>query len=565
MPLCYRKVGTLEGDEDNYASLIQLFQASDEETQALGTQDAEDLTILPTSENWLEDIVCLLHNQWPQVIPKSTATTTGEGGAYREKIVQTIDQRNHGLPCSYLMILGKRDDEKEDQASHHLQQVIGHGRLTECFESAGGNAAAASYILIDSKFRGQGWGRKLMSLLEEEARRLGYHYVYLWTTTEIPFYQKIGYVPCQRVSLKRECLKSLKTDQVQSLETMIVRKSQKCANKSSIKSTSFNETILLTPSSNADDADSSSTADDVWLRKRLVEEVGSVVVDIDTRIEELREFIQTIPPNAKQPSWILNAKICWFYHLCQVPWQAQIGPSCGLAALRMVREYFLRKRNPTQTNSDTGGDHAQQFPSLLKEARDRTFTEDGEVFNIHHLQTLAEDVCGMKCELWFTQTLTVREVSRVLIQEEGLFILAYDSNPRTRLPAQLLGHGAHYGIIVGILVAASTKNTRAETAPSTNIAPGGAASSQQDDNDDLPVVLLENISLVDYENNIPVDRTWLLVQHSLSRTLSMASWTELMESNQQLVSVDERKFGHKAAAGLDLKNHILVCKMMRNN
>jgi hypothetical protein len=30
----------------------------------------------------------------------------------------------------------------------------------------------------------------------------------------------------------------------------------------------------------------------------------------------------------------------WEYSLLQVPWQRQIGPSCGLAALRMVRDFF---------------------------------------------------------------------------------------------------------------------------------------------------------------------------------------------------------------------------------
>ena len=80
--------------------------------------------------------------------------------------------------------------------------LYSHGRLTECFESAGGNAAAATFIVVDSKYRGQGLGRHLMKGLEKEAERQGYHYVYLWTKTAIPFYKKIGYHECQRVSLK---------------------------------------------------------------------------------------------------------------------------------------------------------------------------------------------------------------------------------------------------------------------------------------------------------------------------------------------------------------------------
>jgi hypothetical protein len=53
---------------------------------------------------------------------------------------------------------------------------------------------------------------------------------------------------------------------------------------------------------------------------------------------------------------------------------------------------------------------------------------------------------------------------------------------------------------------------------------------------------------------------YLLVQHSLSSKLSIATWSDFMESNQQLVSVDESKYGQK---DLDLKGRIIVCREIR--
>ena len=120
-----------------------------------------------------------------------------------------------------------------------------HGRLTECFEGAGGNAAAATYIVIESTFRSCGYGNVLMTLLEDEAKRLGYHYVYLWTQTAVPFYIKIGYVSCHRVSLYRACLKQLEAEQISTLEGML---RQRMKASGAPEKPSAQETITLPPS-----------------------------------------------------------------------------------------------------------------------------------------------------------------------------------------------------------------------------------------------------------------------------------------------------------------------------
>jgi hypothetical protein len=387
--------------------------------------------------------------------------------------------------------------------------------LTECFESAGGNAVAATFIVVDENARGRGMGSQLMNMLEQEATRLGYHYVYLWTKTAIGFYETIGYQECTRVSLKRACLKILEASQVESLEALLLKKSKK--NSVSIptktlssSSKSPKETILLPPGDNDD-----NNLQDVWLRKRLVEHVGSIRIPLEERLEELQEVIADHVPRTME----------WRYHLLSLPWQAQIGPSCGLAALRMVREYFWTTHSKEE----------QQLPSLLGEAQERGYTNDGEVFNANHLTDLADTVCGIECDMWSTWELQPRAVTQELMAG-GVFILPYDTNARTKLPSRHSGQKAHYGIVVGILIGLELESASEEK----------------------PLQCLENeesLSLVD-----DADTVYLMVQHSLSSKLSIAPWSDFMESNQQLVSVDEGKFGLK---DLNLKDRIIICRGFR--
>ncbi len=110
----------------------------------------------------------------------------------------------------------------------------------------------------------------------------------------------------------------------------------------------------------------------------------------------------------------------------------------------------------------------------------------------------------------------------------------YDTNARPKLPSRHSGQKAHYGIVVGILI--------------------GLESASEE----KPLQCLENeesLSLVD-----DADTVYLLVQHSLSSKLSIATWSDFMESNQQLVSVDEGKFGRK---DLNLKDRIIICRGFR--
>lgn len=359
-----------------------------------------------------------------------------------------------------------------------------------------------------------------MAFLEDETKRLGYHYLYLWTKTAIPFYQKIGYRECQRVSLKRACLKALKESQVETLEAILFRKTQQQQQQQHQRGRPRNqrETVLLPPSKEGED----DTTQDVWLRKRLVEHVGSRQLPLSERLDELKEVVANNH---------VGQAMYWRYFLLSLPWQAQVGPSCGLAALRMIHEYYLLDRNSNENNHDL--DDQIQRPSLLGEAQERGYTQDGEVFNANHLLILAKDVCGLIGELCSPQALAPQQICQVL-WDGGVLVLTYDSNPRTRLPALLSGKNAHYGIIVGFLV-----ECKCDTIGS------------MDDGSLRPLDDVTQFGDCDHGS------FHVLVQHSLSPKLSIAPWFAFVSSNQQLDTVDDNKF---QVWDLDLKNRIILLR-----
>jgi GNAT superfamily N-acetyltransferase len=448
------------------------------------------------TKSLVDDTTSMLMDQWP---------LSAGPADYTHKIIHPVmSGDNFFLPASYLLVRGGDNNSGEDGSC-----VLGHGRLTECFEGAGGCAAAATYILIKESERGFGLGRILMSLLEREAERLGYHYVYLWTQQAVPFYKKLGYAETGRVSLHRACLKSLQVEQVSRLELMLSRQLQARAGSSLIRT---HETALLPPSDGM-----AQQEEDVWLRKRLVESVGSIDLPLSERLTEMEEAISKYSETDTE----LPKDCQWQYQLVRIPWQQQLGPSCGLAALRMLRDHYH--------TSDS-----KQMPSLLVEAQEKGYSEDGEVFDANNLQKLSDSVCGLDCEMRLLSDTTVDDIHK-LLAAGSVAIIPYDSNPGSRLPGLLSGRSSHYGIIVGLVL-------------------GFAPEAEAQISCDVSSILRSHVDR-------PVSgacRVLLLVQHSLSRKLAIAPWASFVDSNQQLDTIDWSRF--PAAANLNLKDRLVVVK-----
>jgi hypothetical protein len=258
---------------------------------------------------------------------------------------------------------------------------------------------------------------------------------------------------------------------------------------------------------------------DVWLRKRVVEYVGSIDLPLGQRLTEMEEAISKYSEIDTE----LPEGCQWQYRLVRIPWQQQLGPSCGLAALRMLRDHYHSF-------------DSKQMPSLLAEAQVKGYSEDGEVFDASNLRKLADSVCGLDCEMRLLSNTTLDDLHS-LLAAGSVAILPYDSNPGTRLPGLLSGRTAHYGIIVGLVLA---------------FAPEADADAEISHDDRL---------VLQSHCDRPVSgacRVLLLVQHSLSRKLAIAPWASYVESNQQLVTIDRSKF--QRATKLNLRDRLIVVK-----
>ncbi|KAL3920580.1 MAG: hypothetical protein SGILL_003189, partial [Bacillariaceae sp.] len=471
---------------------------------------------------WVDETGESLQHQWPTNSSDNDSNSNGES-YYRSLLIHhtPLAASNYALACSYLLI------ERIIALDQH--KVIGSGRLTECFESSGGNAAAATYVLICPQYQGKGCGRRLMALLEQEAERLGYHYIYLWTKTAVDFYKKIGYQTCHRVSLKRPCLKALSATSVQSLEAVLLHRNQRIDGGPSKVAPKKLETITLLP-----DPQSTSTEDDVWLRKRLVEHVGSTMVSKEERQKEIQCYVQN--GMKSQPSSSGTISTTFYRWNPDIAWQQQIGPSCGLVAIRMIRDYYFGLSGGNVSTE------VEAFPSLLGQAQESGYTQDGELFNADHLSDLLLRQIGNFESMAFSSlTVQTRDFDVVSVEEldatlhqGGLWIIPYDSNPRTKRPTNLQGKHAHWGIIVGIVY---------------------AKSKPVDGEEQMYVELTNDKPPIPFGDNLE-SHCYLCVQHSLSSQWAIAPLTEWKESNQQLTSMDDYKFS-ATTTGLNLQNQIV--------
>lgn len=526
----------------------------------------------------LHETAAMLSTQWSR------------GGSPQDYFTK-ITMNHHGLPASYLLVReqkeehGGSNDDGISTTTTTTTTVLGHGRLTECFESMLGNTVAATYIVIAPASRRSGYGSCLMTLLEAEAVRLGYHYMYLWTHKAVDFYKRLGYVETAQVQVYRACLKRLECEQVNRLEQMLLRakRQQKAAiltqeektssgnSENDNNNVSVKETVLLPPEEH------NPESNDVWMRKRLIECVHSTLIALPERIAEIQQGLRdyhtrqnapprtttltTSPPTSQRTSIqssSSSSSLVWKYLLVQVPWQKQVGPSCGLTALRMLREYqYSIKMDASQSLPD-------HLPSLLNEAKQKGYTHDGEIFNAQNLVHLAKDICQFPCcQLHaFRKSITPVDVWKSISTKRGLWIIPYDNDKITKLPCQNSGYTAHYGIIVGIVFGFS--NTSAAT-PTTNETHNDNPNHVMDETNfqleqicEEDVQQLENLSANGKQQQSPC-QTILLVQHGLSPKLSIASWEEFFESNQQLNQTNYKKVA-SSPAHINLKDCIIECR-----
>jgi hypothetical protein len=114
---------------------------------------------------------------------------------------------------------------------------------------------------------------------------------------------------------------------------------------------------------------------------------------------------------------------------------------------------------------------------------------------------------------------SAQQILSTLIEDRGHVIIPYDSQPRTRLPCHNSGLSAHWGVVVGVLL-------------------GCSPASRQSNHVEIIPWAGESLTV----STAAGEALWLLVQHGLSRKLSIATWEEFRSSNAQLTTADSSKF-----------------------
>ena len=393
----------------------------------------------------------LLARQWPETAASSRL------GALRAHCHHTT--RHGQFPCHLLLV-------ETDGPEGGESRVIAHCRLQAACEHADGFSAAVTSVVVDPALRGLGVGRQLMRAAEHVAAQLGYGYMYLWTHNAMCFYAKLGYAECDAVSLLRPVLATLDQTALSKLENLMAARAGKAAAAGGV---------------HACGSESLARLDSTWMRRRLRELGRSEPITHDALLAALN-------PQLSQRG-VLESRLTLRH---SIHWERQIGPCCGLAALRMARTALRPAPSspssspPAQSlplsphwpaiNSATIELHLRAQPNLpldasvLAAAVERGYSSDGEVFDIHHLAYLAADVCGLHATVLVSRYTNhahgsdagcacdaqashapgsdlFSEALASWLHDGGLAIVPYDAGSAHE-PAMRGGHAAHYALLV---------------------------------------------------------------------------------------------------------------------
>jgi GNAT superfamily N-acetyltransferase len=327
------------------------------------------------------------------------------------------------------------------------EEAVGHGRLETAKFSGGYGDNSDSIdtlsdglitsVIVDKSFRGRGVGRILMNLIEVEARKLNYGYLYLWTIDAAGFYESLEYKRCKERELDRDVIKLVSPAFLKKLKSISMKKKEMVSASSEV-----------TPVGN-----------EIWMRKRLLNCLPLEFLSWEYLAPQIY---------SSRPHCVLVAMVASTIDVVpSATWCCQIGPSCGIAALRMAAALLL--------GEIACRDEQPKFHGLLPRAMDMGLTDDGEFYDICGLCELGNsyfhpyrcnlDVESMRQEVVELVTSTLglncqssEEIGQcctsnsetIFIKEfDRAIVFPYDRDSAGDLPGLYRGRRAHYGVVVG--------------------------------------------------------------------------------------------------------------------
>ena len=346
------------------------------------------------------------------------------GGSQLLRLEKLKNASENGIKTTASYILLSNSDINYDSAT----EVIGHVEIKPSVSVSSsdelGNGiqnAIALSVYINPIYRGQGYGKMLINKVEMIALNLGFSYLYLWTDDAVMFYKKCGYHNCESLSIDAPVFNRKQELNISKFEMLLQKRLQSTHITNDIPTST-------TPTTAPTTSTASASSPFVWLRKRLNYtlpiSIPSIVTGTDTYPEltlpilsYIRAYLLTpyLQPSSSsslqctKTKQALSATYPYYNYIIRIipqfPMCRQIGPSCGIAALTSSLSYLAYlaslASHPSNLLKDTlhihppihRPIHAPYNPSeiLLREAIERGYSFDGEIFDIYHLYALLLD------------------------------------------------------------------------------------------------------------------------------------------------------------------------------
>ena len=198
----------------------------------------------------------------------------------------------------------------------------------------------------------------------------------------------------------------------------------------------------------------------------------------------------------------------------------QNGPMCGLVALTMA--YAMLGGCCTGTSDDKA--HPE---ILLRAVRERGTSKNGEIFAVEYLEDIAREQLQCQAEVVDLSSLDVLDV---VLQGKALLV-PYDAD-KDHTPCLEKGHKAHWCLLVGAAVVLSSNfdDNLQYVTPSPSL-PGHLVIREEQ----RASLLVNKLSLGSS------DELYVFARHGKSAHLGVWKFTELLESNRNLVELDPKR------------------------
>jgi len=428
------------------------------------------------------------------------------------------------FPCHMGLILNSAEKYKQknnadtnEVKDDNIETVVGHAKITKADGRSDGACCIAYSVVVDMPFRGMGLGRYLMEKVEEYIKSLGISYIYLSTPDKVQFYKHLGYKESEAVSTLGGSAKHLSKTQVASLEGLFAKR------------------LHIEP----------VTPNNVWLRKRLIYEYAITDPEsIETMANNLSKQLSSVLPTHKS-----NEKMKFSSFVVRLPWQQQVGPSCGVSALTMVDSYLkqnarLFKNNSQQCNDglDFVTDKSKicdqcssgvltvettttnMAASAIQFSIESGISHDGEMFCSYNLLFLAAKYYKMNLNVVEINENTHLKIFQSLSQGYPV-VIPYDRNLSDHKPGQFNGKQAHWAIVNGVIIG---KNIKEEVGVTYQHESNSMIFSifESEAGNNIPEVELSSLNK---------DECYLICTHGMSSQPFICLYDDMITSNQQLV------------------------------